>query len=171
MSAAAGRIFASAHSAVTLYWPNIYQAFGTLHFAPYILGLHVLEMFVQCSVKSFRPCQCRLGPTPVLSACGDLGYMHVVCFVTQHWHIKGRHTRQKRREERLSDSCLHGWVTLLQDPLRGAKPWVTSVPQSGRKDFKHKTCTTPQPTFSSLFCCSPELHRGSLKSIPAVTTS
>lgn len=95
----------------------------------------------------------------------------MLCLVTQRWHIKRRHTRQIRREKRLSDSCLPGWVTLLRDPLRGAQPWVTSFPQSGRKDFKHKTCTTPHPSFSSLFCCSPELHGGSLKTIPAVTTS
>lgn len=107
----------------------------------------------------------------VFSPYSDLGYVQALCLVTQHWHIKRRHTRQIRREKRLLDSCLPGWVTLLRDPLRGAQPWVTSLPQSGRIDFKHKTCTTPHPSFSSLFCCSPELHGGSLKTIPAVTTS
>lgn len=65
--------------------------------------------------------------------------------VTQHWHIKRRQTRQIRREERLSDSCLPGWVTLLRDPLRGAQPWVMSVPQSGRRDFKHEARTPSTP--------------------------
>lgn len=81
----------------------------------------------------------------VFSTYGDLGYVQVLCLVTQQRHIKRRQTRQIRREERLSDSCLPGWVTLLRDPLRGAQPWVTSVPQSGRKDFKHKACTTSTP--------------------------
>lgn len=81
----------------------------------------------------------------VFSTYGDLGYVQVLCLVTQQRHIKRRQTGQIRREERLSDSCLPGWVTLLRDPLRGAQPWVTSVPQSGRKDFKHKACTTSTP--------------------------
>lgn len=86
-----------------------------------------------------------LGSPPVFSTYNDLGYVQVLCLVTQQWHIKRRQTRQIRREERLPNSCLPGWVTLLWDPLRGAQPWVTSVPQSGRKDFKHKVRTTSTP--------------------------
>lgn len=83
----------------------------------------------------------------VFSAYSD---MSRCCLVTQHWHIKRRHTRQIRWEERLLDSCLPGWVTLLQDPLRGAQPWVTSLPQSGRKDFKRRTCATPHLSLGCL---------------------
>lgn len=107
--------------------------------------------------------------SPVFSTYNDLGYVQVLCLVTQHWHIKRRQTRQIRRGERLSDSWLPGWVTLLRDPLRGAQPWVTSVPQSGRKTSNTRP-VQPPPLCSSLSCCSPELHGGSLKTVPAVTT-
>lgn len=106
---------------------------------------------------------------PAFSTYSDLGYVQVLCLLTQHWHIKRRQTSQIRREERLFDSCLPGWVTLLRDPLRRAQPWVMSVPQSGRKTSNTRP-VQPPPLCSSLSCCSPELHGGSLKTIPAVTT-
>ena len=147
---------------------------GMLCFDPHFQFFNLPKNQVESAsylLKNFQAMSMQIrSHSPVFSTYDDLGYVQVLCLVTQHWHIKRRQTRQIRREGRLSDSCLPGWVTLLRDPLRGALPWVTSVAQSGRTDFKHEACTTSTPSCSSLSCCSPELHGGSLKTIPAVTT-
>lgn len=129
-------------------------AFGMLRFDPYFHVLNVVEMSALIG-ENLQAMSVKTRPfSAVFSTYSDLGYVQVLCLVTQHWHIKKRHAREIRREERPSDSCLPGWVTLLWDPLRGAQPWVTSVPQSGREDFKHKTWAHPHPSFSYFFCCS-----------------
>lgn len=109
-----------------------FQVFGVLQ-----KPKNVCSMFIE-SPKAMSM-QIR-SHSPVFPTYSDLGYVQVLCLLTQHWHIK---RRQIRREERLSDSCLPGRVTLLRDPLRGAQPWVTSVPQSGRKTSNTRPVQPP----------------------------
>ncbi|MEQ2211136.1 hypothetical protein XENOCAPTIV_028101 [Xenoophorus captivus] len=100
----------------------------------------------------------------------DLGHVQVLSLVTQHWYIKTRQARQISRQEKPSDSCRPGWVTLKQDPLRRAQPGVTSALQSGRKTSKTRL-VQPLALCSSLSHCSAKLHGGPLKTWPAVACS
>lgn len=127
----------SSFSRMLCFFDPHFQVFGVLQ-----KPKNVCFMFIE-SLQAMSM-QIR-SHSPVFPTYSDLGYVQVLCLLTQHWHIKRRQTRQIRREERLSDSCLPGRVTLMRDPLRGAQPWVTSVPQLGRKNFKHKASTTSTP--------------------------
>lgn len=90
----------------------------------------------------------------------DLGCAQVLFMITQPQHMKRRWTRHTNKEEKVSDSCLVGWETLLWGPPRGAHPGVISA-----LHFKHKACAV------SGLLPLPELCGGSLRTIPAVSTS